>query len=57
MDLLNDNYYMSFLAVNIAEFVDQNEMCENLILVGLWKMLMKHIPIICEGVVPFVSES
>ena len=35
MDLFNDNSYMSFLAVNIAEFVDQNEMCENLILVVL----------------------
>ena len=33
--LLNDNSYMSLLAVNIAEFVDQNEMCEKLILVGL----------------------
>ena len=37
MDLLNDNSYMSLLAVNIAEFVHQNEMCEKVILVGLWK--------------------
>ena len=28
---------MSLLAVNIAEFVDQNEMCEKIILVGLWQ--------------------
>ena len=37
MDLLNDNSYMSLLAVSIAEFVDHNEMCGKLILVGLWK--------------------
>ena len=37
MDLLNDNSYISLLAANIAEFVDQNEMCEKLILAGLWK--------------------
>ena len=35
MDLINDNSYMSLLAVNIAYFVDQNEMCEKLISVGL----------------------
>ena len=35
MDLLNDNSYISLLAANIAEFVDQNEMCEKLILAGL----------------------
>ena len=58
MNLLNDNSYMSLLAVNIVEFVVQNEMHEKLILVGLWKkVLMKHITIICEGVVPFLSES
>ena len=34
MTLLNGNSYMSLLDVNIAEFVDQNEMCEKLILVG-----------------------
>ena len=28
---------MSLLAVIIAEFVDQNEMCEKVILVGLWQ--------------------
>ena len=28
---------MSLLAVNIAEFVDQNEMCEKIILVCLWQ--------------------
>ena len=28
---------MSLLAVNIAEFVDRNEMCEKIILVGLWQ--------------------
>ena len=28
---------MSLLAVNIAEFVDQNEMREKLIVVGLWQ--------------------
>ena len=37
MDLLNDNSYTYMLAVNIAEFVAQNEMCEKLILVGLWQ--------------------
>ena len=39
MNLLNDNSYISLLhfAVNVAEFVDQNEMCEKLILVGLWQ--------------------
>ena len=37
MDFLNDNSYMSLIAVNIAEFADQNEMCEKLISVGLWK--------------------
>ena len=37
MNLLNDNSYVSLLAVNIVEFVDQNEMREKLILVGLWK--------------------
>ena len=37
MDLLNDNSYMSLLAVNIAELVDQNEMCEKLISISLWK--------------------
>ena len=37
MDLLNNNPYMSLLAVSIAEFVDQNELWEKLILVGLWK--------------------
>ena len=35
MDLLGGNSYMSLLAVNIAEFVDQNEMWEKRILVGL----------------------
>ena len=58
MDLLNGNSYMSLLAVNIAEFVDQHEMCEKLILVGLRKkVLMKHFTIFCEGVVLFVFES
>ena len=28
---------MSLLAVNIAESADQYEMCEKLILVGLWQ--------------------
>ena len=37
MDVLNGNSYVSLLAVNIAEFVDQNEMYENFMLVGLWK--------------------
>ena len=37
MDLLNDNSYMSLPDINIAEFVDQNEMCEKLILDGSWK--------------------
>ena len=37
MDLLNDNSYMSLLAVDIAGFVDHSEMCAKLILVGLWK--------------------
>ena len=35
MNLFNENSYMPLLAVNIAEFVDQNEICEKLILVDL----------------------
>ena len=35
IDLLNGSSDMSLLAVNIAEFVDQNEMYEKFILVGL----------------------
>ena len=45
MNLLNDNSYISLLhfAVNIAEFVDQNEMCEKVILVGLWQKCLCNI--------------
>ena len=28
---------MSLLAVNIAEFLDRNEICEKIISVGLWQ--------------------
>ena len=35
MDLLIGNSYRSLLAGNIAEYVDEHEICEKLILVGL----------------------
>ena len=52
MDLLYNYSYVSLLAANIAEFVDQNKICEQLICFSWFvkKALMEHITILCKGI-------